>query len=492
MPPNRNPPVKYTQLFINNEFVNSVSGKTFPVLNPTTGAAIVDVQEGDKLDVDKAVQAARQAFKFGSTWRTMDASRRGLLLNKFADLLQRDKEYLASLEVLNNGKPYVEALFDIDCSIDCIRYYAGWSDKIHGKTIPIDGNHISFTRHEPIGVCGQIIPWNYPVLMACWKLGPALCTGNVVILKPAEQTPLTALYCASLIKEAGFPPGVVNVIPGYGPTAGGAIASHPHVDKVAFTGSTEVGKLIQEAAGKSNTKRVTLEMGGKSPLVIFDDADLDQAVEIAHGAVFANMGQCCCAGTRTFVQEGIYKDFVAKAKQLAKQRVVGDPFDEKTVQGPQIDKEQYTKILDLMKSGKEQGAKVECGGDAVPGSKGLFIQPTVFSDVQDHMRIAKEEIFGPVQQILKFKTLEEVIERCNNTTYGLGSGVLTKDIDKAMMFAQGVQAGSVWINCYDATTPQTPFGGFKMSGQGRELGYAGINEYVEIKTITMQVPQKNS
>lgn len=336
MPPNRNPPIKYTQLFINNEFVNSVSGKTFPVLNPTTGAVIVDVQEGDKLDVDKAVQAARQAFKLGSTWRTMDASRRGLLLNKFADLLQRDKEYLASLEVLNNGKPYVEALFDIDCSIDCIRYYAGWSDKIHGKTIPIDGNHISFTRHEPIGVCGQIIPWNYPVLMACWKLGPALCTGNVVILKPAEQTPLTALYCASLIKEAGFPPGVVNVIPGYGPTAGGAIASHPHVDKVAFTGSTEVGKLIQEAAGKSNTKRVTLEMGGKSPLVIFDDADLDQAVEIAHGAVFANMGQCCCAGTRTFVQEGIYKDFVAKAKQLAKQRVVGDPFDEKTVQGPQV------------------------------------------------------------------------------------------------------------------------------------------------------------
>ncbi|KAH9361857.1 hypothetical protein HPB48_003734 [Haemaphysalis longicornis] len=253
MPPNRNPPVKYTQsllimfsihvcscqIFINNEFVNSASNKTFPALNPANGAVIADVQEGDKLDVDKAVNAAKEAFKLGSPWRTLDASKRGLLLNKFADLLERDKEYLASLEVLNNGKPYAEALFDMDCSIDCIRYYAGWSDKIHGKTIPIDGNHISFTRHEPVGVCGQIIPWNYPVLMVCWKLGPALCTGNVVVLKPAEQTPLTALYCASLIKEAGFPPGVVNVIPGYGPTAGAAIASHPHVDKVAFTGSTE-------------------------------------------------------------------------------------------------------------------------------------------------------------------------------------------------------------------------------------------------------------
>lgn len=492
MAPIRNPAIRYTKLFINNEFVDSVSKKTFPVLNPTTGAVIADVQEGDKADVDRAVKAARDAFKLGSEWRTMDASKRGHLLNKFADLIERDKEYLASLEVLNNGKPYTEALFDMDCAIDCIRYHAGWSDKIHGKSIPADGNFVSFTRHEPIGVCGQIIPWNYPVLMAAWKLGPALTTGNVVVLKPAEQTPLTALYCASLIKEAGFPPGVVNVIPGYGPTAGAAISAHPHVDKVAFTGSTVVGKLIQEAAGKSNTKRVTLEMGGKSPLVIFDDADLEKAVEIAHSAVFANMGQCCCAGTRTFVQEGIYDAFVAKAAQLAKCRVVGDPFDEKTQQGPQIDKEQYSKILDLLKSGKMQGAKVECGGDAIPGSNGLFIQPTVFSGVQDDMRIAKEEIFGPVQQILKFKTLDEVIERCNNTMYGLGSGVLTKDIDKAMMFAQGVQAGSVWINCYDATMPQTPFGGFKMSGQGRELGYAGILEYVEVKTITMSIPQKNS
>ncbi|XP_042148367.1 aldehyde dehydrogenase, mitochondrial isoform X1 [Ixodes scapularis] len=484
MAPNRNPPIKYTQLFINNEFVDSASKKTFPVLNPATGAVIAQVQEGDKADVDRAVKAAQGAFKRGSAWRTMDASKRGRLLNRFADLIERDKEYLASLEVLNNGKPYEEALFDMDCSIDCIRYYAGWSDKVHGKTIPTDGNYVSFTRHEAIGVCGQIIPWNYPVLMVCWKLGPALTTGNVVVLKPAEQTPLTALYCASLIKEAGFPPGVVNVIPGYGPTAGAAIAAHPHVDKVAFTGSTEVGKLIQEAAGKSNTKRVTLEMGGKSPLVVFDDADLDQAAEIAHGAVFANMGQCCCAGTRTFVQEGIYDAFVAKARALAQARVVGDPFDEKTVQGPQIDKEQYSKILDLLKSGKDQGAKVECGGDAMRGCNGFFVQPTVFSDVRDDMRIAQEEIFGPVQQILKFKTLDEVIERCNATTYGLGSGVLTKDIDKAMMFAQAVQAGSVWINCYDATTPQTPFGGFKMSGNGRELGYAGINEYVEIKTVS--------
>ncbi|XP_064458343.1 aldehyde dehydrogenase, mitochondrial-like [Ornithodoros turicata] len=492
MAPLRNPEIKFTQLFINNEFVNSISGKTIPVLNPATGDVIAQVQEGDKADVDKAVKAARNAFEFGSTWRTLDASKRGRLLNRFADLIERDKEYLASLEVLNNGKPYAEALFDMDCSIDCIRYFAGWSDKVHGKTIPVDGDHMSFTRLEPIGVCGQIIPWNYPVLMLCWKLGPALTTGNVVVLKPAEQTPLTALYCASLLKEAEFPPGVVNIVPGYGPTAGAAIASHLEVDKIAFTGSTEVGKLIQEAAGRSNTKRVTLEMGGKSPLVIFDDADLDSAVEIAHNAVFPNMGQCCCAGTRTFVQEGIYDTFVAKAAALAAKRVVGDPFDEKTVQGPQIDDEQFKKIMNLIKSGKEQGAAVQCGGDAVPNSKGFFVQPTVFSDVTDDMRIAQEEIFGPVQQILKFKTLDEVVKRCNRTQYGLGSGVLTKDMDKAMMFAQGVQAGSVWINCYDATFPQTPFGGFKMSGYGRELGYAGIYEYVEVKTITIKVPQKNS
>lgn len=491
MPAITNPTIKFTQLFINNEFVDSVSGKKFATCNPATEAVITQVSEADAKDVDKAVEAAKKAFRRGSPWRTMDASNRGRLLNKLADLIERDREYLASLEVLDNGKPFAEADFDMECAAGTFRYYAGWADKVHGKTIPADGEVLSMTRLEPIGVCGQIIPWNYPVLMVSWKLAPALATGNCCVLKPAEQTPLTSLYIASLIKEAGFPAGVVNVLPGFGPTAGAAIANHPNVDKIAFTGSTEVGRLIQKASGDSNLKRVTLELGGKSPLVIFDDADVDEAADIAHAGVFANMGQCCCAGTRTFVQEGIYEKFVAKAKDLAEKRKVGNPYEETVVQGPQIDAEQTSKIMDLIESGKKEGARCVTGGKRVAG-KGFFVEPTVFADVKDNMRIAKEEIFGPVQQILKFKDLDEVIDRCNDTSYGLGSGVITKNIDTALMFAQGVQAGSVWVNCYDATMVQTPFGGFKQSGHGRELGYAGIYEYVETKTITVKIPQKNA
>jgi len=491
MAPIRNPEIKYTKIFINNEWHDSVSGKTFPTINPATGEKICDVQETDKADVDKAVEAARKAFKLGSPWRTMDASERGRLLIKLANLIKRDFDYITSLEVLDNGKPFTEAEFDILATIATLEYYAGYADKCHGKTIPADGNIFSFTRLEPKGVCGQIIPWNYPMVMLSWKLGPALCTGNVVILKPAEQTPLTALYTASLIKEAGFPPGVVNILPGFGPTAGAAISGHPQVDKVAFTGSTEVGKLILQAAGASNAKRVTLEMGGKSPLVVFDDADVDEAVETAYAALFGNMGQCCCAGTRTFVQEGIYDAFVKKSVERAQKRILGDPFNETTDHGPQIDQDQLSKILDLIDSGVKEGAKLACGGKRV-GEKGYFIAPTVFADVKDNMRIAKEEIFGPVQQILKFKTLEEVIERANDTSYGLGSGVITNNINTALTFAQAVQAGSVWVNCYDATMPQTPFGGFKMSGQGRELGEDGLHEYLEVKTVTIKIPQKNS
>ncbi|KAG8183001.1 hypothetical protein JTE90_017089 [Oedothorax gibbosus] len=442
-------------------------------------------------DVDKAVEVARRAFKRGSVWRTMDASERGRLIYQLAALIKRDIDYIASLETLNNGKPYAEAYFDIECTIGCLEYYAGYADKFHGKTIPADGSVLSFTKLQPKGVCGQIIPWNYPMVMLSWKLGPALATGNVVILKPAEQTPLTALYTAALAKEAGFPPGVINVLPGYGPTAGAAISAHPRVDKVAFTGSTEVGKLILQAAGASNTKRVTLEMGGKSPLVIFNDADVDEAVEIAYNALFANMGQCCCAGTRTFVQSKIYDEFVAKSVAKAQKRVVGNPFDDATDHGPQIDKEQFNKILDLIESGKREGARLACGGSRA-GDKGYFVAPTIFADVKDNMRIAKEEIFGPVMQVLKFETLEEVLERANETYYGLGSGVVTKDLNTALMFSQGIEAGSVWVNCYDHTTQQTPFGGFKMSGQGRELGEDGLHEYLEVKTVTIKIPQKNS
>lgn len=483
---NRKIDIKYTQLFINNNFVDSVSGKKFSTINPANGTVIAEVSEGDKADVDKAVAAAKEAFSRKSKWRTMDASIRGNLMNKFADLIARDMEYIATLETLDNGKTYSNALFDIEASIETIRYYAAWCDKIFGDTIPVDGKLISLTRKEPIGVVGQIIPWNYPFLMLAWKWGPALATGCTIVLKPAEQTPLSALYAAALAKEAGFPPGVINVITGYGPTAGAAIAEHPEVNKIAFTGSTEVGHLIMAASAKSNLKRVSLELGGKSPLVIFDDVDIKEAVEIAFNAIFANHGQNCCAGSRTFVHAKIYDQFVNHAKQLASQRKVGDPFNSETEQGPQIDEEMLNKILGLIKSGKEEGAILETGGER-HGNVGYFIKPTVFSNVTDTMRIAKEEIFGPVQSILKFETMDEVIERANNTNYGLAAGVLTKNIDKALTFAQAVEAGSVWINCYDAITPQTPFGGFKQSGIGRELGAEGLKEYLETKTISIKV-----
>ncbi|XP_005403230.1 PREDICTED: aldehyde dehydrogenase, mitochondrial [Chinchilla lanigera] len=490
--PNQQPEVFYNQIFINNEWHNAVSKKTFPTVNPSTGEVICQVAEGDKEDVDKAVKAARAAFQVGSPWRRMDASERGRLLYRLADLIERDRTYLAALETLDNGKPYVISyLVDLDMVLKCIRYYAGWADKYHGKTIPIDGDFFSYTRHEPVGVCGQIIPWNFPLLMQAWKLGPALATGNVVVMKVAEQTPLTALYVANLIKEAGFPPGVVNIVPGYGPTAGAAIASHEDVDKVAFTGSTEVGHLIQVAAGSSNLKRVTLELGGKSPNIIMSDADMDWAVEQAHFALFFNQGQCCCAGSRTFVQESVYEEFVERSVARAKARVVGNPFESQTEQGPQVDETQFKKILGYIKSGKEEGAKLLCGGGAA-ADRGYFIQPTVFGDVQDGMTIAKEEIFGPVMQILKFKTVEEVVGRANNSKYGLAAAVFTKDLDKANYLSQVLQAGTVWVNCYDVFGAQSPFGGYKMSGSGRELGEYGLQAYTEVKTVTVKVPQKNS
>ncbi|KAL3866095.1 hypothetical protein ACJMK2_043431 [Sinanodonta woodiana] len=489
--PIKSPEIIYTQLFINNEYVNSASGKVFPTINPSTGKKICDVQEGDKADVDKAVAAAKEAFKFGSEWRRMDASRRGKLLFKLADLMERDLVYLASLETLDNGKPYKSALGDVMFSIHVIRYYAGWADKVHGKTIPVDGNYFCYTKHEPVGICGQIIPWNYPLLMVSWKIAPALALGNVVVLKPAEQTPLSAIYAASLCKEAGFPPGVVNVIPGYGPTAGAALTGHPDVNKVAFTGSTEIGQLIMQASGASNLKRVTLELGGKSPNVIFADADIDNAVEHAHEAVMTNMGQCCIAGSRTFVQEEIYDEFVKKSVERAKKRTVGDPWDLNSEHGPQVDEEQFKKILNYIKIGQEEGAKLECGGQR-KGDEGYFIEPTVFSCVSDSMKIAKEEIFGPVQQLIKFKDLDEVIERANDTFYGLGAAIFTNDINKAMMFTQAVRAGTVWVNCYNAVNVQSPFGGFKMSGIGRELGEYGLQQYSEVKNVVIKIPQKNS
>lgn len=489
--PVKSPNVECTGLFINNEWHKSSSGKTFKTVDPSTGETIAEIQEAGKADVDKAVTAAQTAFKLNSPWRTMDASARGALLNKLADLIERDAVYIASLETLDNGKPYSAALTgDVALSVKTLRYYAGWADKNHGLTIPMDGDYLAYTRHEPVGVCAQIIPWNFPLLMLAWKFGPALATGNCIIMKPAEQTPLTALYTAQLAKEAGFPPGVINVLPGYG-DAGAALVHHPGIDKVAFTGSTEVGKLIQQGAGASNLKRVTLELGGKSPNIILDDVNLPEAVEVAHFGLFFNMGQCCCAGSRTFVQDTIYDEFVERSAERAKKRTVGNPFESSTEQGPQIDEEQLSKIVGLINSGKKEGAKLVAGGNRVD-SKGYYVQPTVFADVDDNMTIAKQEIFGPVQQIMKFKSLDEVIERANNTEYGLAAAVFSKDVDKINYLVQGIRAGTVWVNTYNAFGPQTPFGGYKMSGHGRENGMYGLEAYTEVKTVITKVAMKNS
>ncbi|XP_038221862.1 aldehyde dehydrogenase, mitochondrial [Zerene cesonia] len=489
--PHISPDILYTGLFINNEWVKSADGKTFQTINPANEQVIAEVQQAGKTDVDNAVQAAKEAFKMDSPWRTMDASQRGYLINKLADLVERDRTYLASLETLDNGKPYLAAYYgDVNAVIKNLRYYAGWADKNHGKVLPTDGKYFAYTRHEPVGVCGQIIPWNFPLLMASWKLGPALATGNTLVLKPAEQTPLTALYLAQLVKEAGFPPGVVNVLPGFG-DAGAALVDHPDVDKIAFTGSTEVGKLIQRGAAGS-VKRITLELGGKSPNVVLADCDLPHAVEQAHMALFYNMGQCCCAGSRTFVEDKIYDEFVEMSAERAKRRVVGDPFDPKTEQGPQIDGEQHAKILSLIESGKRQGAALRAGGAAPAPSRGYFVQPTVFSDVTDDMDIAKVEIFGPVQQIMKFSSLDELLARANNTEYGLAAAVFTKDLDKANYLIQGLRAGTVWVNDYNVFGNQVPFGGYKQSGLGRENGPYGLQNYTEVKAVVVKMTHKNS
>jgi aldehyde dehydrogenase (NAD+) len=475
-----------TKLLINNRWVNSRSGKTFPTINPSTGEEICQVAEADEADVNEAVKAARNAFEKGP-WRKMSAAERGRLLYKLAELVEKHADELARLESLDNGKPYsVAKAADLTLSIASYRYYAGWADKVHGKTIPVAGNYFSYTKHEPVGVVGQIIPWNFPLLMQAWKLAPALATGNTIVMKPAEQTPLTALRIGELILEAGFPEGVVNMLPGYGPTAGAAIANHMDIDKVAFTGSTEVGKLVMKAAASSNLKRVSLELGGKSPNIVFADADMAEAVEGCHFALFFNQGQCCCAGSRLFVEAKCYDEFVERSIARAKKRKVGDPFDPDTEQGPQVDEDQFDKIMGYIETGKREGATLLQGGKRV-GSKGYFIEPTVFVDVKDDMTIAKEEIFGPVMSIIKFDSLEEVIDRANRTAYGLAAAVWTKDIGKAHAIANNVRAGTVWVNCYDVFDPGAPWGGFKQSGIGREMGEYGLSQYSEVKSVIIKL-----
>jgi aldehyde dehydrogenase (NAD+) len=475
-----------TKLLINNQWVASESGKTFPTLNPATGEEITQVAEADAADVNKAVKAARAAFERGP-WRKTAASERGRLLHRLADLVERNAEELARLETLDNGMPLTVARgVALPLTIAAYRYYAGWADKNQGRTIPMNGDYFCYTRHEPVGVVGQIIPWNFPLLMQAWKLGPALAMGNTIVLKPAEQTPLTALRVGELVVEAGFPAGVVNMLPGYGPTAGGAIAYHMDIDKVAFTGSTEVGHLIMEAAGKSNLKRVSMELGGKSPNVVFADADMDQAIEGCHLALFFNQGQACCAGSRLYVEEKAYDEFVERSVARAKRRTVGDPFDGNTEQGPQIDDVQFEKVMSYIDAGSREGAELLTGGKRA-GDRGYFIEPTVFAGVGDEMKIAREEIFGPVMSILKFRDLDEVIQRANNTNYGLVAGVWTRDISKAHAIASSVRAGTVWVNCYDVFDAAAPFGGFKQSGIGREMGEYGLHQYTEVKTVTIKL-----
>ena len=477
------PTIRQTQCFIGGEWIPAESGETFETIHPATGEVIAQVAKGDEADVNKAVAAARKAFDEGP-WRQMDARERGEIMYRLADLIEAEMEELAALETLDNGKPISDSLAaDLPLTIDCLRYYAGYADKIHGQTIPVRGNYFTYTKKEPVGVVGQIIPWNFPMLMVAWKWGPALAAGCTIVMKPAEQTPLTCLRMARLAQKAGIPDGVINVVPGFGPTAGAAIVKHPGIDKVAFTGEYKTAQTIMADASQT-LKRLTFELGGKSPNVVFNDADLDAAAAGSHFGLYFNQGQCCCAGSRLFVQEDVHDEFVAKLVAMNQSRVVGDPFEKATQQGPQVDQAQFDKILKYIDIGKNEGAQCLTGG-ARHGEEGFFIEPTLFDGVTDQMQIATDEIFGPVMSILTFKDTEDLIERANNTFYGLAAAVWSRDIGKAHLLADRVRAGTVWVNCYDVFDAAAPFGGFKMSGIGRELGEEGLKNYLETKTVTV-------
>lgn len=473
-----------TGLFINNKFVPSVSGKKFETVNPATEKVITSVYEADAADVDIAVAAAKEAFK---TWRWTSSEERGRLLYKLADLMERDIQELSELESMDNGKPVGVAIsVDVPAAISHLRYFAGWADKVHGKTMDVRENIHAYTKHEPIGVCAQIIPWNFPLLMLAWKFGPSLSTGNVIVMKTSEKTPLSALKVCRLVVEAGFPPGVINILNGFGPTAGAALAYHEDVKKIAFTGSTGVGKLIMEAAAKSNLKKVSLELGGKSPNIVFADCDLDDAVKWSSMGIYFNQGQCCCAGSRVYVQEEIYDAFIEKFKAKAAAIKLGDPSATDSQAGPLVDKIQFDRVLGYIQKGLDGGATCSVGGKKF-GEAGYFVQPTLFTDVTDDMVIAKEEIFGPVVVAMKFKTIEEVIERANNTTFGLAAAIHSTNHKTIIKVSNALEAGTVWVNCYNLFLNQTPFGGYKTSGIGRELSEYALQEYTQVKSVISHI-----
>jgi len=479
------------KLLIGGRWVEAASGKTFETINPATGAILARVAEGDREDVDRAVAAARHAVDEGP-WRLMTASERARIIYRVADLLEERAEAFAQLETLDNGKPLtVSRRDDVPLSIDYFRYYAGWPTKIEGRTVPINmANAFAYTLRQPVGVCAQIVPWNYPLMMAVWKLAPALAAGCSVVLKPAEQTPLSALLLGQLFLDAGVPEGVVNVIPGYGETAGAALSAHRDGDKIAFTGSTEVGKLVMQAAGRSNLKKVSLELGGKSPNIIFADADLEGAKAGAAAGIFYNMGQDCTAGSRVFVQEAIYDEVAAAIAEAGQALKIGNGLDEATEMGPLVSREQLAKVTDYLRIGAQEGAHVLSGGDrALDGdlARGYFVRPTVFAAARNDMRVAQEEIFGPVVTVIPFKDVDDVVRQGNDVAYGLAAGIWTNNLQKAHQVAAALKAGTVWVNTYGGVDPALPFGGFKQSGIGREMGCEAIELYTEVKSVWMNL-----